>query len=50
MNIEDFLIVAGFFTLVGLAIGIIAPSIFRTIAKLIVKFSKRPKHLRETKF
>ncbi|WP_394150861.1 hypothetical protein [Vibrio maritimus] len=49
MNIEDFLIVAGLFTLVGLAIGVVAPSVFRMVARLISRLSKRPKHLRETK-
>lgn len=50
MNIEDFLTVAGVFTCVGLAIGIIAPSLLRLASKLIIRLKKRPKHLRETKF
>ncbi|WP_162631224.1 hypothetical protein [Vibrio variabilis] len=50
MNIEDFLTVAGVFTAVGLALGIVAPSIVRLLSRLITKLKKRPKHLRETKF
>ncbi|GMQ47633.1 hypothetical protein [Vibrio sp. 10N] len=50
MNIEDFLTVAGVFTAVGLALGIVAPSIIRVISMLVTKLRKRPKYLRETKF
>ncbi|MGF1748397.1 MULTISPECIES: hypothetical protein [Vibrio] len=50
MNINEFLIVAFFFTGLGIAICLLAPIGFRLMKVLYLFAFKHPKHLKKTKF
>lgn len=50
MNINDFFIVALFFTCFGVAISFLVPTLFKLFHALFNFLFKRPRYLKKTKF